>query len=298
MANPEPLPIEENFLGLEPGNSSYSNSKIVILTAPYERTVSYGEGTGGGPAAILRGSQYVEFWDEEFHRELCFEKGIVSLRPLSFENLNDEASLALIERSVGEYLDDEKFVVTLGGEHTISAAPIRAHLKKYPSMSVLQFDAHADLRDSYQGSKLSHASVMARVLDDIPGSRIVQCGIRALCKEEVESMRTNGVHTHYAHALHSTEQWEDLILPNLADEVYITFDVDYFDPAIMGSTGTPEPNGLFWAETIKLLKAIGKQRRIVGFDVVELAPREHAHGESYLVSKLVYKLLNIAFTGR
>ena len=292
------LPVARNFLGIEKRFSSYGTSRIVIVSAPYEHTVSYGGGTAHGPAGIVAASQYVEFWDEDFHRELCFDLGIATLRPLAFGSAQDARALALIERSVRTAIADGKFVVTLGGEHTISAAPIKAHFDAYPGMSVLQFDAHSDLRERYQGNAFSHASVMARVAEFFPPSRIVQLGIRAQCVEEYTYIQTHGVQTFFACDVRAGKfgtNWQRAIVDALAEDVYITFDVDYFDPSIMPTTGTPEPGGFQWDETIRLLKLIGSTKRIVGFDVVELSPSKALPSPTYLTAKLVYKMMNAAF---
>ena len=287
-----------NFLGIDAAHSSYATSRIAVLSAPYEHTVSYGGGTAGGPRGILEASHYVEFWDEEFARELCFDVGIATLAPVAFGEARDGRALRKLEQAVRRLLDDGKFVVTLGGEHTISAAPIRAHAENYPGMSVLQFDAHSDLRESYQGNRYSHASVMARVAEFFPAARIVQVGIRAQCIEEFRFIEANRVRTFFASAIRAGKYgtpWQTAVFDALADEVYITFDVDYFDPSIMATTGTPEPGGFGWDETMSLLKMIGERKRIVGFDVVELSPSKAMPAPTYLAAKLVYKLMNAAF---
>ena len=295
------LPRSKNFLGIGKEHSAWATSRIAILSAPYEHSVSYGGGTAKGPAAILEASHYVEFWDEDFKRELCFDHGIAAVAPLSFGKKKDKDVLDIIEAAVDTALDDGKFVVTLGGEHTISAAPIHAHFRRHPGMSVLQFDAHSDLRESYLGNPYSHASVMARVAEFMPGERIVQAGIRAQCIEEHQMIRDRGIRTFFACDMHAGthgEHWQKAVVDALADEVYITFDVDYFDPSIMPATGTPEPGGFQWDETVALLKMIGAKKRIVGFDVVELAPMRSLTFPSFLAAKLVSKLLNAAFMGR
>lgn len=287
-----------NFLGIDAAHSSYTASRVVVLSAPYEHTVSYGGGTAGGPRGILEASHFVEFWDEEFTRELCFDIGIATMPPLAFGKARDARALLKIEQTVRQLLDDGKFVVTLGGEHTIAAAPIRAHADAFPGMSVLQFDAHSDLRESYQGNRYSHASVMARVADFFPPSRIVQVGIRAQCIEEYRFIEANRVRTFFAADIRAGKHgtpWQPAVFNTLTDDVYITFDVDYFDPSIMATTGTPEPGGFFWDETISLLKMIGEKKRIVGFDVVELSPSEANPAPTYLAAKLIYKLMNAAF---
>ena len=292
------LPESRNFLAIPRSVSAYSTSAIAIVSAPYEHSVSYGSGTGKGPAAILDASHYVEFWDEELKRELCFEKGIATLPPLQFGKKRNEAAVSLIYKEVASVLADDKFCVTIGGEHTISAAPIRAHFERFPGMSVLQFDAHSDLRVEYQGNPFSHASVMARVSEFFPPERIVQLGIRAQCREEAEFIRDRGVKTFYAREVRNGthgSDWMGKIIRSLTDAVYITFDVDYFDPSVMPGTGTPEPGGFFWDETIELLMRISAVKRIVGFDIVELAPMETQPHAAYLAAKLLYKILNIAF---
>ena len=285
-----------NFLGLERELSSYNSSKIAVLPVPYEHTVSYGGGTGRGPKAILDASRYVEFYDEELGTELCKRVGITTLPPIAFGKSADAKAMTKIYEAVKKLIVDGKFVAVLGGEHTVSQAPIKAHLEKYPDLSVIHFDAHADLRDSYEGSKYSHASVMARVCEFMDPSRIVQVGIRALSLEEAEFIRSSGITTLYAHQIRAAaEDWIPAVLPKLTQHVYVTFDVDAFDPPIMPSTGTPEPNGLFWPETMRLLRLIGEQKKIVGFDVVEFAPNKGVQHPDYTAAKLTYKMMNYAF---
>lgn len=294
------LGIKSNFLAIEDRYSSFSNSKIVILPAPYEQTVSYGGGTKNGPQAILTASQYVELYDEETGREIYQQHGIATVAPLQFGKKKDTEALQLIFDTVHDLLEKGKFVVTLGGEHTISSATVAAHAKKYPNLSVLQFDAHSDLRNEYQGNKFSHACVMMRVCEFIDPKRVVQVGIRAQCKEEAEYIRDNGVNTFYAHEIRQGKYtkifkyWDDIVVERLTDSVYITFDVDGFDPSIMPATGTPEPNGLYWDEVMRCIKKVGKAKRIVGFDVVELAPMKGLHHPDLTTAKLVSKILNYA----
>ena len=292
----------KNFLALEEVHSSLHGSSIAILSAPYEHTVSYGGGTRNGPKGILNASAYVEFYDDEFERELCFDKGISTLKPLKFKDRTDQDALDLIHDNVATLLNAGKFVVTLGGEHTISAAPILAHHERYPEMSLLHFDAHSDLRDTYEGSKYSHACFAARVAEKMDPKKITQVGIRAQCAEEAEFIRANGVHTFYANAIRRGvhgESWAEEVVSTLAKEVYVTFDVDYFDPAIMPATGTPEPDGFLYSETLDVFRALIKSgRRIVGFDVVELAPMQNLHHPDILAARLVYKMLNFAFADR
>jgi agmatinase len=295
------LPTSKNFLGLETEASSYDSSKVVILSAPYEKTVSYGGGTAKGPAAIISASQYVEFLDDEFFRELCFDVGIATLPALNFGSKAGKAMLNQLHKTVAQQIEAGKFVVTLGGEHTISTAPIMAHYAKYPKMSVLHFDAHSDLRQQYSGTPYSHACFMARVADEkFPMKRVVQVGIRAQEKAEYDLTKKLGVQTFYATQIRRGTHganWQKSVIDALpSNEVYVTFDVDYFDPAIMPSTGTPEPDGFQWNETMQIFREIRKaKKKIIGFDVVELAPDAKLPHATYLAAKLVYRMLNFAF---
>jgi agmatinase len=293
------LNIDENFLAIEEEYSNYNDSKIVIVSVPYEYTVSYGSGTADAPKAIIDASGYVEFYDDEFDSEICFSEKIATLPPLDLTNCYDEKMLAKVENEINNLLADNKFVVTLGGEHTISIATIKAHFKKYPAMSVLQFDAHSDFRDEYQNTKYSHASCMARVAEFFPKNKITQVGIRALCVEESKFIKENKINTFFASAirigLHG-DDWKKKIVDTLQNEIYITFDVDYFDPAIMPTTGTPEPDGFLYNETIEIFRQIRNAgKRIIGFDVVELSPVESMRHTDLTTARLIYKLLNIIF---
>lgn len=290
------LPLKKNFLAIEKEFSSYENSKVVILSAPYEKTTSYGKGTAKGPGAILEASHYVEFFDEETEKEVCFDIGIAAIEPMKFGKLSGKKALELIYRNVDEHIKNGKFVITLGGEHSISTAPIQAHYDNYPELSILHFDAHSDLREEYEGSKYSHASFAARVSEFT--TNITQVGIRAQCKEEFEFIKANGINTFYAFQMRNEGFDSNLIekiLCTLKKNVYITFDVDYFDPSIMPSTGTPEPNGFYWDETMRLLKKVCADRNLVGFDVVELAPQVNYTFPDFLTAKLIYKILNYKF---
>lgn len=289
--------INRNFLGIEKKYSSYENSEIVIVSAPFEKTVSYGKGTKNGPKEILNASHFVEFYDEEMCNELCFQKGICTLEPMSINRLTPANAIKAIYNEVATHLKANKFVVTLGGEHSISSAPIKAHLEKYPDLTILQFDAHSDLRQKYEGTKYSHASVMARVAEMT--FNIVQVGIRAQAVEEAFFIRNNKIKTFYARDIRSGKfgnNWESKVLKTLGENVYITFDVDGLDPSVIQATGTPEPGGLFWDETMNLLKMVGLKKNIVGFDVVELAPSVNHPTSNFVAAKLVYKLLNYAYS--
>ena len=290
------LPLKKNFLAIEKKYSSFENSKAVIVSAPYEKTTSYGKGTAKGPAAILEASHYVEFFDEETAKEVCFDIGIAALEAIKFGKASGKKALELIYNDVKALIDSGKFVITLGGEHSISTAPIQAHYDSYEDLSILHFDAHSDLRLEYEGSKYSHASFAARVAEFT--TNITQVGIRAQCKEEYEFIKEKGINTFYAYQMRNegfTHILTEKIVSTLKKNVYITFDVDYFDPSIMPSTGTPEPNGFYWDETMRLLKKVCAERNLVGFDVVELAPVKSYTFPDFLTAKLIYKILNYKF---
>ena len=284
---------KKNFLALDKESSSYKDSYITILPVPYESTTSYGKGTALGPAAILDASHYVEFFDEELNRELCFEKGICTLRALDLEKRKGKKAVEYIRNVIQELINDGKFIVTLGGEHTIAIAPIKAHLDFYKDISILQFDAHSDLRDKYEGKKYSHACFAARVAEFT--TDIIQVGVRAQSKEEYDFIKEKKINTFYAYEIRNGKygnNWQEVVINSLSEKVYVTFDIDYFDPSLVPSTGTPEPNGFFWDETMKFLKTLGQERNVIGFDVVELAPIKGFSSPDYLAAKLIYKMLN------
>ena len=253
--------IKKNFLAIEESVSNYDFSKVVILPVPYEATTSYGKGTGKGPMGIINASHYVELFDEELNRELCNEIGICTLKELNMKDKKGKKALDFIYKNVNEQIKNGKFVITLGGEHSISTAPIKAHFDNYENLSILHFDAHSDYRQEYEGSIYSHASFAARVAEFTKD--IVQVGIRAQCKEEYDFIKENNLKTFYAFEIRNGKygyDWENKVIDSLKENVYITFDVDYFDPSVMPSTGTPEPLGFYWEETLRLLKKLGKQK--------------------------------------
>jgi agmatinase len=218
------------------------------------------------------------------------------MKPLEFSKRSGKAALDYIYWNVKTLINSGKFAVTLGGEHSISTAPIKAHFESFEDLSILHFDAHSDLRDQYEGSKYSHASFAARVSEFT--TKLTQVGIRAQCIDEYNFIKEKGINTFYAHQIMETGFDDSLIgkiISTLDKNVYITFDVDYFDPSIMPSTGTPEPNGFYWNETMQLLKRVCNERNLVGFDVVELAPGKDNTFPDFLTAKLIYKILNYKF---
>jgi len=284
-----------HFLGLsDPALTAYDTSKVVIQQLPYEYTSSYIAGSAKGPAAIVAASEFVECYDEEIDTEIVDEVGIHTVSPFDFEGVVNEQAISLIEESTGRLLKDDKFVVSLGAEHTVTYGIVKAFAKKYRNLSILQIDAHSDLRESYQGNPLSHACVMARIHD--MGLTICQAGIRAQAREEAELIKASeNINTFYAHQIRTNPLWMDEIIGPLSNDVYITIDADGFDPSIMPGVGTAEPNGLFWTETLQLLQQVCKERNVVGFDIVECAPIEGSILSEYTLAKLAYKLIGYKF---
>ena len=294
------LDSHRNFLGLGPEHSSFDSSKIVILPVPYEHSAAPKSGTGSGPQAILHASHDLEGFDVETKREISHEHGIATLQPLNFKGKTDEVALQEIHETVLHLIGLSRFIVTLGGEHIITSAVAAAFAKRSTNLSVLQFDAHSNLRPKFHGDKYNSASVMARVCEYLDPSRLVQVGVRAQNRGEAEFVRDSKVNVFYAHDIHGgtytrfLKYWDDNVVERLSDNVYVTFDVDAFDPSIMPSTGAPEPGGLSWSEVLRCLRKVGQRKRIVGFDVVEFAPITTVHFPDLVAAKLVLKILNYA----
>jgi len=296
------LKKDKNFLSIPEEFSNLESSKIVILPVPYEHTTSYIKGTILGPEKLLEASHQVELYDEEFNLELYREAGIATHEPLKFTNLKDADAVEVIYKTVLELLNKDKFVVTIGGEHTVAIGAIKAYSEIYPNLTILHFDAHSDLRDEYEGNKYSHASALARVYEF--NKNLVQVGIRAQDAEEAKFIKENGIKTFYAWEIKSGKYnrngktWQDAIVSELGEHVYITFDLDYFDPSVMPAVGTPVPNGLYWDETIELLKKVSKQKNVVGFDIVELCPLPGIEYPNFTAAFFTNKLLNIIFANK
>jgi agmatinase len=276
-----------NFLGLPVEASRYETSRVVVLPVPLERTTSYGKGTSLGPDAILRGSRQVELWEEMLRSE-PWRMGIATLPPFAPEVHEMEAALAALEKEARGHFAAGKFLVTLGGEHSLTIGPVRAAAAVHGEIGVVQFDAHADLRAEYEGTPWSHASVMRRVHDS--GIPALAVGIRALSEEEGALIADHDLPTIWGWELPGHERFSEL-LARLPEKVYLTFDVDFFDPAVMPATGTPVPGGGHWYPTLACLLELFTHKTVVGMDVVELAPQPGAHGCDFLAADLVHKCL-------
>jgi len=290
-----PWELPHNFLGLDEAASDFVRAKAVILPVPYESTTSYGGGTGAGPRAILEASRYIELYDQELDCE-PYEAGIATLPALSLSRAGAAEAVAELRTAYDAILDaGDRFIITLGGEHSITSAPVLAWADRLGGrrLSVLQIDAHTDLRPAYEGSPFSHASVMARVRDRVD---IVAAGIRAITREERDVIRaSNHIHVFFADDIQTGDAWIDDVMAKLGDPVYLTFDVDGLDPSLVPSTGTPEPGGLQWYPVLKLLRRVFRERTVVAADVVELAPIPGYATPDFLVAKLVYKVIGYRF---
>lgn len=294
-----PWELPHRFLGLDEEASAFETSGAVILPVPYESTTSYGGGAKAGPGAILEASRFIELYDQEFDLEPAPVYGVHTLPSVELTRAGAEPAMAELREVHDRVLEvaGDRFVLMLGGEHSVSAPAIRSHAARSDErLTVLQFDAHADLRPQYEGSPWSHASAMARVIDV---ADVVGVGLRAVSQEEVDVAKAHdGVHLIWADEMWRDDAWMDRALDRLGERVYITFDVDYFDPSLVPSTGTPEPGGGDWYRTLAFLKRVFAERTVVGCDVVELAPTPGLHAPDFLVAKLVYKLLTYRFQDR
>ncbi len=292
-----------SFLHLDAEWCGFEQAGAVVLPVPYEYTTSYGKGTEGAPEAILRASHYLELYDEELDVEIYrLPKGIATLPSMSFDETSghDQEAVALIDGQVARLIEQGKFVISLGGEHTMSIGAARAHTRHYPSLSILQLDAHSDLREEYYGNRYSHACVMARIYEFNPD--IVQVGIRSQGAEEAEFIRKKSIKMFYAIAIkqglydREGKSWHDAVIDSLKENVYLTFDCDFFDPSLIPALGTPEPGGFGWDETIAFLRRLAERRTIVGFDVNELMPVSPFISPQFIIAKLIYKLIGYVFS--
>jgi len=277
-----------NFACLPDKLSNPGNAGVFILPVPYDGTVEWHPGTRNGPQAIITASKYLEMYDQELDREIC-DIGIHTMLPLEPVLSGPEAMVKKVYQASSRILDDKKFPVMIGGEHTLSIGMVRAFKEKYPGLCVLQFDAHADLRDEYLGTKFNHACAMRRIIEYCS---IVQVGIRSYSLEERDFIRKNRLKPFYMEYL--TADSADRIVEALGQDVYITVDTDVFDPSIMSAVATPEPGGMGWRQVLDIAKAVSQKRNVVGFDVVELCPDQGPDFCSYTAAKLVYKLIGYA----
>lgn len=274
------------FLGLENSAATAGDANILIVPVPLEYSTSYGKGTAKGPEAIINASFYLECYDEELDDEV-WKAGIFTTKAINITS-DPLSSLNNIKKVISSYVNDDKFIIILGGEHSLTSAVHEAFYQKYQNISVLQLDAHSDFRNEYEGSKYSHACVMRRIWEK--NKNIVEVGIRSQCKEEKEFISDNRIPVFYAHELYG-KPFPFKILNALTDDVFITIDADFFDPAIMPSVGTPEPGGFFWYETLQFLKTVINRKNVVGIDIVEFSPIKDLIHPDFLLAKFIYKLI-------
>ncbi|MCB1054904.1 MAG: agmatinase [Acidobacteria bacterium] len=281
--------LPENFALLEPELADYARARAVVLPVPFERTTSYGKGTVGGPAAILAASHQLELYDEELRFEPA-DQGIATLPLFLPESFDMAEAMAEIEAEARQHLEAGKFLVTLGGEHSLTQAPVRAAASVHGGLGVVQFDAHADLREEFEGTPFSHASVMRRIVED--GLPTLAIGLRALSAPEARLVDEHQLPVIWGYELEERgDQLFDDYLAKLPDTIYLTFDLDFFDPSLVPATGTPEPGGGRWWPTLRMLRRLFETKRVVAMDVVELAPTGTHHASDFLAAKLVYKCL-------
>jgi agmatinase len=279
------------FGGTLPIRRSFDEAAVVILPVPVDRTTSYVSGTRNGPHEILQASSHMELWDEEMRADV-HGIGIFTLPEMELPFGEMEPLIDEIERVAYEIIGRDKFLVSLGGEHSITPPLVSAAARKYPGMSVLQIDAHADMRDSYMGTRHNHACAMRR---SVHHAALTQVGIRSLSMAEAEILPKVNTTVFFDVSMRQDPKWMDTVVESLAPDVYISIDVDGLDPAIMPATGTPEPGGLSWPEITALLRTVAERRRIISADVVELSPIPGMVAPSFLCAKLIYKLLTYRF---
>ena len=277
-----------SFGGTDNKLSSFKDAKVVIVPVPYGETVSYKKGTENGPSAILNASDNMELFDEESKKE-TYAIGINTMPSLEVKGLRPEEMVGVVEAKISDVFKHNKMPVILGGEHTLTIGAILAAKKEYKDLSILYFDAHYDLKDSYEGTKYSHACVARRLLESAP---IVEAGVRSLSKKEHDFLKgKDNIKIINMFDIMKIPDWAGVVKEHLSKNVYITIDLDVFDPSIMPSVGTPEPGGMGWYEFLEAIKHIIGGKKVVGFDVVELCPAKDMITADFMAAKLIYKIL-------
>lgn len=277
-----------NFAWLDEEHSEYATSRVVVVPVPYDSTASAWTGSREGPSAIIDASGNMELFDVHLGNE-PYLAGIHTLPEVAPHSGGPEEMVERIESVVAELVDDGKFVVTLGGEHTVAVGAARAFASRVRGLSVLAFDANADMRDSYLDSPYSHACTLRRISERLP---VVQVGLRSAEREEYEYLRSQGF--RFFTPKEFREEGPEAVAALLTDDVYITFDIDAFDPSQVAAVGTPEPGGLLWDEVTELLETVAGKRRIVGFDLTELSPDLGPRANAQLAAKLAYRIIGLA----
>jgi agmatinase len=278
----------KTYAGIPNELAKLEHAKIVLIPVPYDGTSTWQKGADKGPDAFLNASENMELYDIETDTEV-YKQG-VHLTEAITENSSPEAMVNAVHEETKKYIKKNKFVTIFGGEHSISIGTIRAFNEMYPSLTVLQLDAHADLRESYEGSKCNHACA---VYEASQTTNLIQVGIRSM--DSIEKTVMDEEKTYFAHEMAVDDTWMDAAIDQMTENVFITIDLDVFDPSIMPSTGTPEPGGLLWYETLEFLKQVFEEKNVVGFDIVELCPNTKDKSSDFLAAKLYYKMLSYKF---
>ena len=288
--------ITSNYFGLSDDFSSPENSRVTIVPVPHEATTSYGKGTKHGPAAILKASQQVELFDEELWIE-PYKIGVQTLAPIEMPvaTAETEKPFQELREVVAPIIEFGKFPLIVGGEHSLTLGSVAACADRYENLSILQIDAHADCRESYEGNPYSHASVAYHIYKGLPQPIITQGGVRNICAEEIAWLEEEKPRINIFWA-RNQDRWNyNEIISTLSDNVYLSIDLDGLDCGIMPSTGTPEPGGLGWYQLMDLIKVLCVRKNVVAADIVELAPIKTLHAPDFLAAKLMYKLIGYKF---
>ena len=282
------MKTNSTYAGIPEAYATSEKSKIVLIPVPYDGTSSWKKGADKGPEAFLDASENMELYDIETDSEV-YKQGIYLSQPVT-ENSSPEAMVEAVTEKAKSYLNRNKFVTLFGGEHSISIGAIRAFSRHYENLTVVQIDAHADLRESYEGSKCNHACALYEANQT---TNLIQVGIRSMDQSEKSVMNYDNV--FFAHEIESDDYWIEQAVERMTDTVYITIDLDGFDPSLFPATGTPEPGGLFWYETLRFLREVFKEKNVVGFDLVELCPSPALYASDFLAAKLYYKILSYKY---
>lgn len=278
----------KTYAGISEEFSKLETSKIVLIPVPYDGTSTWQKGADKGPEAFLHASENMELYDIETETEV-YQQGVFLADAVTV-NSSPEAMVDAVHQATKKYIKKNKFVTVFGGEHSVSIGTVRAFNEMYPSLTVLQLDAHADLRKAYQGSACNHACAMYEASQN---TNLIQVGIRSM--DVIEKTVMDQEKTYFAHEMALEDTWVDTAIDQMTENVFITIDLDVFDPSILPSTGTPEPGGMLWYETLDFLKQVFKEKNVVGFDIVELCPNKIDKSSDFLAAKLYYKMLSYKF---
>jgi len=282
-------PQTNTYAGIPKKYANPKHAKVTLTSIPYDGTSTWGKGADKGYDAFLIASENMELYDIETNSE-PYKQGVVLEKPLTVKKLTPEAMVKKVYKKTQELLATNKFLTFFGGEHSISSGILRAYAEKYNNLTVLQLDAHTDLRQFYHGTKYNHACAVAEAQRN---AHLMQVGIRSMDIEEKQYLEDGKV--YFAHQIMDNDYWMEESIRKMTDHVFITLDLDVFDSSIMPSTGTPEPGGMDWYQVLQYLRMVFRRKHVVGFDIVELAPNPYNKAPDFLVAKLYYKMLAYKF---